>query len=152
VDDLAARLRELRHDVGVLGSDPSPLDALLERRGFTTPVTHLPMTVAALARGRYDVAHAFSAQDAYTALRWRRRSGRPVVFSLTEPIERERLANRRLRLRFLSAALEQSDTVIAHDEDTRAAAWRWLAIDAPVIEPSDGAAHDRLYRSLLSQT
>lgn len=150
--DLAASLRDLGHQATVLGSTPTPLDPFLERRGFTTPLTHLPFTLGALLRDSYDIAHAFSPQDAYSALLWRRRSGRPVVFSCAEPIEREQLSNRRLRLRFVNAALEESDAVIVHDDDARAAAWRWLALEPPVIAPSDGAAHERLYRSLLAQT
>jgi Glycosyltransferase Family 4 len=152
VHELAASLRELGHDVTVLTRGPTALDAPLGRRGFTTPLTHLPLMLAALTRGSYDVAHAFSPQDAFAAHLWRRRSGRPVVLSLIEPIERERLADGRLRLRFLGIALEQSDAVIVHDDEGRAAAWRWLALEPPVIAPSDGEAHERLYRSLRNQT
>jgi hypothetical protein len=152
VHELAASLRELAHEVSVLTPRPTALEASLARRGFTTPLTHLPLTLAALMRGNYDVAHAFSPQDAYVALLWRRRSGRPVVFSLIEPIERERLADGRLRLRFLNTALEQSDAVIVHDDEARAAAWRWLALEPPVIVPSDGAGHERLYKQLQAQT
>jgi hypothetical protein len=134
----------------VLGGRCSALDGLLAGRGFTTPLTHLPATVRELAAGGYDIAHAFSPQDAYAALRWRRRSGRPLVFSLAEPVAREHIADRRLRLRFLLAALTQSDAVIVHDEETRAAAWRWLALEPPVIELDDGAGHERLYLGLLA--
>jgi len=136
----------------VLGSTPTPLDPLLEHRGFTTPLAHLPFTLGALLRGHYDVAHAFSPQDAYAALLWRHSSGRPVVFSCAEPIEREQLSNGRLRLRFLRTALEESDAVIVHDDAARAAAWRWLALEPPVIAAGDGAGHEQLYRSLLAQT
>ena len=102
--------------------------------------------------GRYDIAHAFSPHDAYAALYWRRRSARPVVFSCTEPVERERLADGRLRLRFLRAALEQSDAVIVHDEHSRAAAWRWLSLEPQLIATADAAALEDLYRRLLAQT
>ena len=152
VHDLAASLRELGHQATVLGSTPTPLDPLLEHRGFTTPLAHLPFTLGALLRGHYDVAHAFSPQDAYAALLWRHSSGRPVVFSCAEPIEREQLSNGRLRLRFLRTALEESDAVIVHDDAARAAAWRWLALEPPVIAAGDGAGHEQLYRSLLAQT
>ena len=152
VHELAGSLRESGHDITVLTPDPTALETPLERRGFTTPLTHLPFTCAALLRGNCDVAHAFSAQDAYAALLWRRRSGRPVVFSLIEAIERERLADARLRLRFLSTVLEQSDALIVHDNEARAAAWRWLALEPRVIAASDAAGHERLYRSLLAQT
>jgi len=151
-NDVAASLRGRGHDAVVLGGRGAAVDALLERRGFTTPLTHLPATLRQLAGGRYDIAHAFSPQDAYAALYWRRRSGRPVVFSCTEPVERERLADRRLRLRFLRAALEQSDVVIVHDEDRRVAAWRWLSLEPPLILAADAAGLERLYRRLLAQT
>ena len=75
-----------------------------------------------------------------------------MVFSCAEPIEREQLSNLRLRLRFVRTALDESDAVIVHDDAARAAAWRWLALEPPVIAASDGAAHERLYRSLLGQT
>lgn len=152
VHDLAASLGELGHQVALVGSNPTPLEWSLERRGFTTPLTHLPLAFAGLVRGNHDVAHAFSPQDACAALLWRRRSGRPVVFSLVEPIERERVADRRLRLRLLSAALEQSDAVIVHDGRALDAAWRWLALEPQLIALSNGAGHERLYRRLLAQT
>ncbi len=150
--DLAAALQELGHDVSVPGAAPTPLEGLLRRRGFAAPLTHIPQTLRALTRGDPDVAHAFSPQDACAALLWRRRSGRPVVFSLAGPVERERLADGRLQLRLLSTALEESDAVVVHDAESRAAAWRWLALEPQLIAPQDGAAHERLYRRLIGQT
>jgi hypothetical protein len=154
-DHLATGLRQLGHQVSVIGpsrGSNAPLEAMLRRRGFTTPLSHAPLTLHALLRGRYDVAHAFSPQDAYVALQWRRVHGRPVVFSLAEPIERERLADGRLRLRLLSTALDQSDAVMVPDEEARVAAWRWLALELPVVHPHDAGANERLYRHLLAQT
>ncbi|HEX6457332.1 MAG TPA: glycosyltransferase family 4 protein [Thermoleophilaceae bacterium] len=150
--DIAAALRERGHQAVVLGGRGTALDDLLARRGFTTPLTHLPVAVRELARGDHDVAHAFSPQDAYAALRWRRESGRPVVLSCTEPIERERLANGRLKLRFLRASLEHADAVIVHDEKARAAAWRWLSIEPELIPLADTAELERVYRRLIAQT
>lgn len=131
---------------------PAALDTLLRRRGFSATLAEVPFTLGALARGGHDVVHAFSPEDAYAALLWRRRSGRPVVFSLAEPIERERFADGRLRLRLLSAALEQTDAVVVHDDAAREAAGRWLALEPQVIAPGDGPAVERLYRRLLAQT
>ena len=150
--DIAATLRERGHDPVLIGGRGTPLDALPDRRGFTTPLTHLPATVRQLTTGRFDVAHAFSPQDAYAALRWRRRSGRPAVFSCPEPVERARLADRRLKLRFLRAALEESDAVIVHDERSREAAWRWLSLEPPLIPARDAAALEDLYSRLLAHT
>jgi hypothetical protein len=156
VHELAAALRGLGHEAAVLGARdsgaPAALDALLRRRGFSAPLARVPFALAALARGDHQVAHAFSPENAYAAWLWRRRGGGPVVLSLAEPIERERLADGRLRLRLLSTALEQSDAVIVHHDAARVAAWRWLALEPQVIAPGDGPALERLYRRLLAQT
>jgi hypothetical protein len=151
-NELAATLQERGHDAAVIASRPTALDALLGRRGFATPIAHLPATLRELATGHYDIAHAFTPHDAYAALLWGRRSGCPVVFSCVEPIQRERLAERRLSLRLLRAALDKSDALIVHDDEARDAAWRWLALELPVIPLGDGAEHERLYRRLLAQT
>lgn len=150
--DIAAALRERGHDPVLIGGRGTPLDALLDRRGFTTPLAHLPATLRRLTAGGFHIAHAFSPHDAYAALSWRRRSDRPVVFSCPEPVERARLADRRLKLRFLRAALEESDAVIVHDEHTRAAALRWLSLEPPLIRATDAAALEELYSRLLAQT
>jgi Glycosyltransferase Family 4 len=152
VHDLAASLGDLGHEVAVISPPATPLDGLLRRRGFATPLTHIPLTLQALLRGDYELAHAFSPQAAYAALLWRRLRGGRAVFSLVEPIERERLSDRRLRLRLLSTALGESDAVIVHDEDTRAAAWRWLSLEPRLIPPTDGTELERVYRGLLAQT
>jgi hypothetical protein len=124
----------------------------LRARGFTGPLTHIPWTVGALCRGGYDIAHALSVPDAQAALLWRRLSGRPVVFECAEVIDRDRLADSRLRLALLSAAVEKTDAVVAPTTEARDALRRWLAVDAPVIEPRDAAEHTRLYRRLVGQT
>lgn len=124
-------------------------EAPLRRRGFTGPVTHLPAIVRVLLSGSYSVAHAFSPPDALAAHIWRGWGGGPVVFTPAEPIERRRLADRRLRLWLLQRAVEDGDAVIAPTADARSGLWRWLAVDAPVIDPSDVRGHIRTYRSLI---
>jgi hypothetical protein len=123
----------------------------LRLRGFTGPLTQVPLTLRELMRSEYDVAQAFSPEDAVAPLAWRRRTGRAVVFSPAEPLIRERVANRRLRLRLVSAALDEADMVIAPTEESREALSRWLALDAPLVRPGDAAAHEALYRRLLSR-
>jgi hypothetical protein len=146
---LAAALREAGHEADVIAPAPSRLpEAVLRRRGFTGPLTHLPLSVAALARGGYEIAHAFSPPDALAARLWRRRSGGLVVYTCTEALGRERLADRRLRLALLTAALEESDAVTATGPAEAAALARWMLVDAPVVAPHEGAAYDRLYRAL----
>jgi hypothetical protein len=130
----------------------SPLDRLLRRRGFTGALTHVPFALGALLRGSYDVAHAFTAVDAQAALRWRRLSGGVVVFGCTEVLDRGNVADRRLRVRFLTDAVKETDAVVAYSDQAREALWRWLAVEAELLEPDDGPAHVALYRRLLAQT
>lgn len=125
------------------------VEKVLRYRGFATPLTHVPFAVAELRRGGFDVAQAFTPQDAVAALLWRRSGGGPVVFSPGDPPRRETLADRRLGLRLLERALEESDAVVALTEQHRDAFLRWLALDVPVIEPRDAAGWERLYRGLL---
>jgi len=44
-------------------------------------MTHVPFSYLALRAGSDDVAQALSAPEALAAIRWSRRSARPVVFS-----------------------------------------------------------------------
>src|SRR5439155_20958910 len=126
---------------------------LLDRRGFARSLTAVPSGVAALVRGGFDVAHAFSPADALTALVWRRLAGRPVVavFTCTEVLDRDRLADRRLRLWLLQRAVQDTDALIAATQESRAALVRWLALDPPVIELHDEAGYAALYRDLIAR-
>ena len=147
-----AALAEAGHAATVVGARPwAPAEAALRRRGFTAALTTVPATVAALRRGRFEVAHAFSATDALAARAWRRAGGGPVVCTCVEVLDRGRLADRRQRARLLAASLEDSDALATASEDARAALWRWMAIEAPVAAPDDVAAHEALYRRALAR-
>jgi hypothetical protein len=163
----AAALQDIGHDAVVLSSHRHPTrettehgvrvvriarlpEAPLRWRGFTGPLTHAPLTLRALARGGYDAVHAFSPEDAAIALLSRRRTGTPVVFTAADPLDRDRLADRRLRLRLVQAAVEESDAVTAPTDALAALVERWLAVDAAVLDPRDGAAQVDLYRRLLA--
>jgi hypothetical protein len=152
VAELADSLRAAGHRAEILTPGPGGLRSLplgekaLRFRGFADPLTHVPSAVAALRRGGFDVAHAFSPQDAMAALAWRRLGGGPVVFSTAEPVARESMANARLAFWMLQRALSDSDAVAALTEESRAAMWRWLAIEVPLIEPGDASGWERVYR------
>jgi len=169
VQELATGLRDAGHRPCLLSSrrgrsrryeeDGIPIiqsgrlpEAPLRLRGFAGPLTHVPLTLWALASGAYDVAHVFSPPDALAARLWQRVSGSPVVFTPAEPIQRERLADRRLRLALLRRAIDESDAVTATSGEGHDALRTWLAVDAPLIPPRDAAAHERLYRGLLDTT
>ncbi|MFL5883520.1 MAG: glycosyltransferase [Thermoleophilaceae bacterium] len=146
---LARALLAVGHEADVVTTRGLPAaEKLLRYRGFATPLTQVPSTFAALARGHYDLAHAFSPQDALATLLWRRRGGGPVVFTPVEPPRRETLADRRLSLKLVRRALDESDAVVALTPEHRDAFSRWLALDVPVIEAPDAAGWDRLYREL----
>jgi len=151
---LAEVLRGAGHDVRVIEARRvRAAEVLLDRRGFAGSLTALPSGVATLLRGGFDVAHAFSPADVLTALAWRRLAGRPVVavFTCTEVLDRDRLADRRLRLWLLQRAVQDSDALIAATEESRAALVRWLALDPPVIELDNEAGYAGLYRELLAR-
>jgi hypothetical protein len=120
------------------------VDRLLVRRGFTPGLAHVPGTVLRLKRGGFDIAHAFTAPDAVAALTW----GGPVVFTCTEVLQRGNVADARLRLHTLERALSESDAVLAADERVAESMWRWLAVEAPVVDAAD---HARLYGELVAQ-
>jgi hypothetical protein len=126
-------------------------EAPLRHRGFTGPLTHAPLTLRALMTGGYDVAHAFTPEDAWIAIRWRRRSERPVLFTVAEPLARDRLSDRRLRLRAVQAAADETDAVTATSEELAEIAARWLAVEPTVIDPADGAGHAALYRDVIAR-
>ena len=150
VDTLADGLRAAGHDVVVPDARPLGLaESVLRKRGFTGPLTHLPAVTLALRGARPDLVHAFSAPDAAVAEMWGRRAGARTVFTCCETLDRGRVSDRRLRLRLLDAALEESDAAVAAGEQQREALWRWMALDVPVLAPDDVSGHVALYRKLL---
>jgi phosphatidyl-myo-inositol alpha-mannosyltransferase len=96
---------------------------------------HLPLIYAAMRVRSPDVANAFFFTDALAAIRWGRRLDRPVVFSYMGIPRRDVLASRRLRMRVLDRAANESDAVVALSRAARDALWRWLGVEARVIYP-----------------
>lgn len=120
-------------------------EGLLARRGFSGPITHVPALAATLVRGRHDVLHAFTPSDALAARPARRRTGAPLVFTCGEVLERDTVADTRLRLALLAAAVEQSDAVLAPDEEGARGLQRWMGCHARIVAPADAAAHLEVY-------
>ena len=149
--DLGQSLRSAGAEATVLGVRPGRLpEAVLHARGFTGPLTQVPAAALRLLSGGFAVAHAFTPQDALSALWWRRVTGRPVVFTWTEPIRRENVADRRLKLALIERALIDTDAVTAVSEEIAEGARRWLAIEPIVLGPDDVAGHVQLYRAVAS--
>ena len=148
--ELDAALRARGHTATLIGGGGLALaEKALTRRGFTPGLSSLPSALRALDSGNHDVAHAFDPVAATGALVWGRGSGLPVVATFVDALDRATVANTRLRLRLLSAAIEESDAVIAASADARSALLRWAAVDAPVVRPGDASGHEALYRRLL---
>ncbi|MCW3017168.1 MAG: glycosyltransferase family 1 protein [Solirubrobacterales bacterium] len=111
-----------------------PLEQRLRRRLYEEHLAHVPFTYAALRRGqRPDVVQAAYATDAAAALRYKRATGVPVVFSYMGLPHRVSLANRRLRKELVVAACEQSDAVVALSELAAEHFRTWLGVDPHVI-------------------
>jgi Glycosyltransferase Family 4 len=109
----------------------------------------VPGAFLMLLRGGYDVAHAFTAQDAAVAIAWSRISGAPVVYTQREPLSRANVSDRRLRLATLRLAVERSDAVLAPDGATAESLRRWMAVEPRVIPRAADAEHVELYSELL---
>jgi hypothetical protein len=142
--------RAAEDGVIVVRRRPLP-DAPLRLRKIGERPGRLAGAWLALRSGDYDLAHAFTAQDAAAAVHWARRAGRPALFTCCEPLRRATLAHRRLRLATLRLAVEQTDAVIAPDAEVAASLRRWMAVEARVVEPGSAERHVALYEELLAR-
>jgi Glycosyltransferase Family 4 len=145
--ETAAALQLAGQDTKLLEVRPLP-DAPLRLRKIGDRPGHIPSALIALARGGFDVAHAFSAEEATAAVAWSRATRRPAVFTVTRPVERGKLADRRLRLAVVRLAVERSAVVLAPDASVADSVWRWLALRPTVVAPNDADAHVAIYRGL----
>lgn len=136
--------RAVEDGVTVVRVRPLP-DSPLRLRKIGDRPGRMPAALAALARGRYDVAHAFTPQDAAVATR----CPGPAVFTCPEALTRAVLADRRRRLALWRRAVEGTGAVVAPDPDVAASLRRWLAVQARPIEPGSAEGHLALYRELL---
>lgn len=123
---------------------------LLRSRGIGDGLDRLPHDLLELTRARFDLAHAFSPMDALAALAWSRRSRSPVVLTFTEPLRRETIANRRLKLATLERAVNGADAVVAATDEVQRSLRRLLALDAPVVPAFDTGGYLSLYRELCA--
>jgi hypothetical protein len=146
---LALALGAAGHEADVLAPQAGGvLELPFRLRKIGDRPARMPLALLALARGGYDLAHAFTAQDAAVAALWSRISGRPSVFTVREPLTRGELADRRLRLATLRLALEGVDAVLAPGEGVAESLRRWMAVDPRLVEPESAAAHVALYEEL----
>jgi glycosyltransferase involved in cell wall biosynthesis len=112
-----------------------PPDRRLVRRGYLPYLTHLPFTYRELMRSEDQVAHSVYAADSAAALAWKRRTGRPVVFHyMGIPVHAD-LTRHRRKLELTEKAAKGSDRVVALSRTVADAFWRWLGVEAEVINP-----------------
>lgn len=145
--EIAAALRGVGQDSELIDVRPLP-DAPFRLRKIGDRPGRIPGALVALARGGFDVAHAFCAEDATAAVAWSRATLRPAVFTVTGSLERGTLADRRLRLAVVRLAVERSAVVLAPDADVADSVLRWLALRPTVVAPADAEAHIAIYRGL----
>jgi len=152
VGALRLALAEAGHEADVIGARWALPDLPLRLRKIGERPGRLPASYLALRSGGYDLAHAFTPQDAVAALAWSRAARRPAAFSACEPLHRALLADRRLRLASLRVALERSDMVLAPDEDMADSLRHWMAVRARVVAPASAEAHLEVYAELLRRS
>jgi Glycosyltransferase Family 4 len=148
--ELARALAAAGHEPTVVSpaARSTLLDAPLRLRKIGDRPARIPGTLVSLARGSYDLAHAFTAQDAVAAVAWARLTGRPAVFTVSETLHRGALADRRLRLAQLRLAVERSSAVLAPDQAVAESVGRWLALTPRLVAPGSADDHLALYAEL----
>jgi hypothetical protein len=129
----------------VAHSGPSMLDVPLRARKLGDHLAAAVPGWLALRRDGYELAHAFSPEDALAAAAW----PGPLVLTITAPPRRSHIAARRSRLRATLWALSRADVLLAADEATAAGLRRWFAADARVIAGID--AHAALYAEEINR-
>lgn len=114
---------------------PRPPAGRLARRRFEDYPTHAPLSYLALRAGGDDIAQAVHTFDAIAAARWSQLTGRPAVFSYMGIPDHAGLMARRKRLEATRAATRGCAATVALSAAVRDAFWRWLGVEAHVINP-----------------
>ncbi len=90
-----------------------PPNGFLVRRGFEDDGSHVAFSYAALRLGDYDIAQAVHTPDALAALRWKRATGRPVIYSFMGIPARRYMELRGRRMDMTRRAIEGADAVVS---------------------------------------
>ena len=112
-----------------------PPEGRLRRRMLDEYMTHAPFSYLVLRAGSDDLAHALYPTDALAAVRWSRKTGRPSVMSFMGVPDRGGLIMWRRRAKHTYEAARGVDAVVALSDVARDAFWRWLGVEARVINP-----------------
>lgn len=122
---------------------PRGPEGRLTRRELELYLTHLPGSYAAIRLGHYDIAHAWFAPDAVVAVRWKRHTGRPAIFSHLGIPDHIGLMDKRRRLQLTLDAVQGCDASVALGEYAASQFRRWLGVEVPVIPPPVDVEHFR---------
>lgn len=114
---------------------PRPPEGRLRRRMWEEYVAHTPLSYATLRLGDAQIAHAMHGPDAVAALRWKRTTGRPVVFSFMGIPDHDGMFERRKRLDYVTAALAGCDAVVVLSSAAAESFERWFGYSARLIPP-----------------
>ena len=104
-------------------------------RNIEANLSHVPFSYRTLTRERSDVAHAFYPTDALAALRYKRVTGRPAVFSYLGKPSRQVLASYRLRKTILERVIGEVDAVTTLSRCAADAMWRWFGVESRIVYP-----------------
>ena len=132
VHDLGVTLAGRGHEVTLITSHSRPTSRLVEEgvsvlrlrrppafpplRWYEDHVDSTPAAMAALVRGRFDVAHAFHPAYAWAAVGARRFGAPPVAFSFHGIPERRYLVQRRYRLEMMQRIVSEAAAVTVLSE------------------------------------
>lgn len=123
---------------------PRPPQGRLLRRQYLPYLTHAPLSYVALRTGSYDLAHAVYPADALAAVRFKRKTGRPALFSYMGIPDRRGLCEYRRCLDVMVRAATGCDAVVALSTYARDAFHYWLGCEAHVISPGVNLAEFKL--------
>jgi hypothetical protein len=131
----AGSLAARGHDVAVLGEPSSRFPRLPAARYYEDDLELVPQAMWRLARGSFDLAHAFGPALGWAAARAQRFGGPSFVFSLRGPLERRWLVDRHYRLEMLRATTAAAAVCVVDNADVASALRRYLLRDAEVVAP-----------------
>jgi hypothetical protein len=106
----------------------------------------VPSVVWKLARGRFDVAHAFAPALGWGASQAQRFGGPPFVYSFSGPLTRDWLVDRHYRLEMMVATASVAKVCTVEDEATATVFERFLLRRPEVVDPSGAPGrYERFY-------
>ncbi len=114
---------------------PRVMEGRLQRRMIEEYTSHTRFSLLALRLGDAQIAQAMHGPDAVAALKWKRRTGKPVIYSFMGVPDHDGMFERRHRLDYVNAALAGCDVVTVLSRAAQDAFQRWFGHEARLIYP-----------------